>query len=101
MTMRTDALAACKTGTGDDGKPVCSTGVVVTDAHWAEAKKAVGDDREMQAKYLRNEAIAACKAGCKCVQNVVGWFTLDKVVAFCGENSGDQATVSPHTFTKS
>lgn len=100
MTMRSDALEKCTTGTGDDGKPMCGTSVVVTDAHWAEAKKAVGDDRELQAKYLRNEAIAACKAGCKCVQNVVGWFTGTMVVAFCGENAGDQLTAKAHTFTK-
>lgn len=101
MTMRSDALKACKQGTGDDGKPTCGTAVNVTDEHWAEAKKAVGDDREIQAKFLRNEAIAACKAGCKCVQNVVGWFTGGQVVAACGENSGDQLATKAHTFTKS
>jgi hypothetical protein len=94
MTMRTDAMNACDHGVGDDGKPNCTTTVKVTPAHWAEALKAVGSDKTMQKKYLRNEAIAGCKLGCPCPKNVIGVFDdgMNEVRAGCAESAPDELT---------
>ncbi|MEO8551268.1 MAG: hypothetical protein ABI678_14900 [Kofleriaceae bacterium] len=91
MTMRTDAITACLHGTGDDGKPNCTTTIKVTKEHFAEAQKAVGTDKIMQQKYLRNEAIAGCKLGCPCAKNVIGVFDegLYEVRAACAESAPD------------
>jgi hypothetical protein len=92
--MRFDAMNACVHGTGDDGKANCTTTVKVVAAHWAEAQKAVGTNKTMQKKYLRNEAIAGCKLGCPCPKNVIGVFDdgPSEVRAGCAETAPDELT---------
>ncbi len=81
MTMRTDMANNVQVI-----RKLCRGVVAVTDAHWAEAKEAVGDDKKRQESYLKVEASRGLMDGCEepCSFGVAAALTYD----------GNKATVT-------
>jgi hypothetical protein len=68
----------------------CGGDVRVTEAHWDEARHAVGDNEKKQRNYLLAEAAFGCTSKCGCVESSAPKFETqddgEHIIATCNQS---------------